>query len=102
MFISCIAGASASTDSVANSVASPLVAPLAAFCSLPPDGSGNSDRSHAEPVRHMLFGSVQSVRTTIHQLHQLGYAEVNDWSQPTPTGRANEVMAILTRRVRVS
>ncbi|MGB7085299.1 MAG: hypothetical protein WBD47_07075 [Phormidesmis sp.] len=98
MFISFIAGASASTDSVANSVSSPL----AAFCSLPPDGSGNSDRSHAEPVRHMLFGSVQSVRTTIHQLHQLGYAEVNDWSQPTPTGRANEVMAILTRRVRVS
>ena len=50
----------------------------------------------------MLFGSVQSVRTTIHQLHQLGYAEVNDWSQPTPTGRANEVMAILTKRVRAS
>ncbi|MGB7251900.1 MAG: hypothetical protein WBC73_23385 [Phormidesmis sp.] len=94
MFISSSQGASASTDSVAHSTA--------AFCSLPPDGSGSSNPSHAEPVRHMIFGTLPSVRATIHHLHKLGYAEVNDWSQPASTGRGNEVMAILTKRVRVS
>lgn len=53
-----------------------------------------------EPVRHLLFGSLSAVRATIHHLHTLRYAEANDWSQPIPTGRANEVMATLTRRVR--
>ncbi|MGB7085718.1 MAG: hypothetical protein WBD47_09190, partial [Phormidesmis sp.] len=91
-----IAGAQASTDSVANSAVN-----ASAFCSLPPDGSGSGHQSHAEPVRHMLFGTLQSVRSTIHHLHKLGYAEANDWSQPISTGRGNEVMAILTRRVRV-
>ncbi|MGB7251484.1 MAG: hypothetical protein WBC73_21290 [Phormidesmis sp.] len=89
MFIPFMQGASASTDSVA------------AFCALPPDGNDSRDYVHAEPVRHMLFGSPQSVRATIHQLHQLGYAEVNDWSPPISTRRADEVMAILTKRVRV-
>jgi len=47
----------------------------------------------------MLFGTLSAVQTTIRLLHKLGYAEPNDWSQPIPTGRANEVMAILTRPV---
>ena len=55
-----------------------------------------------EPLRHMLFGSAPVVQAAIRQLHQLGYAEPNDWSQPIPTGRANEVMAILTRRITLS
>ena len=54
-----------------------------------------------ETVRHMLFGSLTAVRNTITLLHKLNYAEPNDWSKPLPTGRPNEVMAILTRRVRV-
>jgi hypothetical protein len=54
----------------------------------------------AEPIRHLLFGSLSTVRTTICTLHKLGYADPNDWSQPISTGRANEVMAILTKRVR--
>ena len=54
-----------------------------------------------EPVNHTLFGSLTAVRNTIKLLHKLGYAEPNDWSKPLPTGRVNEVMAILTRRVRV-
>jgi len=52
-----------------------------------------------EQIRHMLFGTLSAVQTTIRLLHKLGYAEPNDWSQPIPTGRANEVMAILTRPV---
>ena len=88
MFIPFMQGAQASTSPV-----------VAAFCALPP--KGNSEPTHAEPVRHMLFGSLPAVRATMHQLHKLGYAEVNDWSQPISTGRVNEVMAILTKRVRV-
>ena len=54
-----------------------------------------------EMVRHLLFGSLSAVRATIHLLYRLNYAEPNDWSQPISTGRPNEVMAILTKRVKV-
>ncbi|KPQ33501.1 MAG: hypothetical protein HLUCCA11_18415 [Phormidesmis priestleyi Ana] len=82
MFIPSVQDAAASTDSpIANTPPPP-----------------NND---TETVRHMLFGSISAVRATIHRLHQLNYAEPNDWSTPISTGRANEVMAILTKRVRV-
>ncbi|EKV03176.1 hypothetical protein Lepto7375DRAFT_5458 [Leptolyngbya sp. PCC 7375] len=54
-----------------------------------------------EVVRHILFGTLTAVRNTIVLLHKLNYAEPNDWSKPLSTGRPNEVMAILTKRVRV-
>ena len=52
-----------------------------------------------ETVRHMLFGTLTGVRLTIQDLHKKHYAEPNDWSKPISTGRANEVMAILTKRL---
>ena len=55
-----------------------------------------------ETVRHLLFGSSTSGQLTIQELHSKHYAEPNDWSKPMSTGRPNEVMAILTRRVRVA
>ncbi|MEL6161347.1 MAG: hypothetical protein AAFR18_19220 [Cyanobacteria bacterium J06627_32] len=54
---------------------------------------------HPKHIRHMLFGTLAAVQTTIRHLHHLGYAEPNDWSRPISTGRANEVMAILTKRI---
>ncbi|MBE9070411.1 hypothetical protein IQ260_27590 [Leptolyngbya cf. ectocarpi LEGE 11479] len=54
-----------------------------------------------ETVRHLLFGSLTAVRLTIQDLHRKRYAEPNDWSKPISTGRANEVMAILTKRVAI-
>ena len=54
-----------------------------------------------ESVNHTLFGSLTAIRNTIALLHTLNYAEPNDWSKPLPTGRPNEMMAILTKRVRV-
>ena len=54
-----------------------------------------------ENVNHTLFGSLIAIRNTIALLHKLNYAEPNDWSKPLPTGRPNELMAILTKRVRV-
>ena len=74
----------------------------------PSDGADTSKSQPArlpehqfEIVRHTLFGTLTAVRNTIKLLHKLNYAEVNDWSKPLPTGRPNEVMAILTRRIRV-
>ena len=57
---------------------------------------------HFEVVRHMLFGSLLGVQLTIKELHNKKYAEPNDWSKPISTGRPNEVMAILTKKVRVA
>ena len=52
-----------------------------------------------ETVRHLVFGSLTGVRLTIQDLHSKHYAEPNDWSKPISTGRPNEVMVILTKRV---
>ena len=79
MFKSDVQDASASTSSAAN----PSV-----------------DRPH-EVVRHMLFGSPVGIRSTIQQLYQLNYAEPHAWSRPIPTGRPNEVMVILTKKIRM-
>ena len=54
-----------------------------------------------ETVRLLALGSLTAVQLTIQDLHSKHYAEPNDWSRPLATGRPNEVMAILTKRVRV-
>lgn len=64
--------------------------------------TGNSvQTADYEVLRHMLFGNLNVVQATIKVLHQLGYAEPNDWSQPISTGRPHEVMSILTKRIRL-
>ena len=50
-------------------------------------------------ARHLIFGRPLIVQASIRDLHNLGYAEANDWSRLLSTGRVNEVMAILTKRV---
>ncbi|MBE9064937.1 hypothetical protein [cf. Phormidesmis sp. LEGE 11477] len=96
MFISSAQGATASTDSVETSVAS--------SASVPPNTPNNNtsqDSGGYEVVRHLLFGPLPVIQSTIHLLHQIQYAEPNDWSQPISTGKPNEMMAILTKRVRI-
>ena len=85
-----IKGATASTVSAAAPSTLSVGQPL------DPGGGGGSSR---EQVRHLLFGPPSAVQATILQLHQLGYAEPNDWSRLLSTGRAGEVMAILTKRI---
>ncbi|NEP19304.1 MAG: hypothetical protein F6J97_20825 [Leptolyngbya sp. SIO4C1] len=65
-----------------------------------PSGS-SADVAQFETLRLIMLGRLPVVRAGITQLHQRGYAEPNDWSKPLPTGRAGEVMAILTKRMRV-
>ncbi|MEM1242583.1 MAG: hypothetical protein AAGI45_22360 [Cyanobacteria bacterium P01_H01_bin.26] len=67
----------------------------------PTNPSGFLPEYEYDSVNHTLLGSLTAVRNTIALLHKLNYAEPNDWSKPLPTGRPNEMMAILTRRVRV-
>lgn len=52
-----------------------------------------------EEVRHLLLGPTLAVDRTIKILHIKGYADPNDWSDPLPTGRPNEVMRILTKHL---
>ena len=67
----------------------------------PPANDGTLPEHQFEDVRLLLLGTLTAVQNTIAILHKLNYAEPNDWSRPLATGRPNEVMAILTRRVRV-
>ena len=53
-----------------------------------------------ESLRHLVFGSAIAVQTTIKLLHRLNYAEPNEWSKLIPTDKNNEVMAVLTKKVR--
>ena len=85
MFIPFVQGANASTASAVSTAPSPTTLPAVP----------------REQLRHLLFGTPAAVKSGIQQLHKLGYAEPNDWSRLLSTGRANEVMAILTKRVEV-
>ncbi|NEP16471.1 MAG: hypothetical protein F6J97_06140 [Leptolyngbya sp. SIO4C1] len=54
-----------------------------------------------EDIHVSVRGSLAAVRLTIQTLHKLNYAEPNDWSQPQPTGRGQEVIVVLRRRLRI-
>ena len=53
-----------------------------------------------EKVRIMVLGSPEGVESIVKSLHKLRFAEMKEWSNPLPTGRAGEVMRILTKIVR--
>ena len=88
------------TLSISDAAASTVSAaqPSTISSGRPSDPKGGNGRDPAR-IRHMLFGTPNTVQSTILQLHQLGYAEPNDWSRLISTGRPGEVMAILTKRV---
>ncbi|MEO0458476.1 MAG: hypothetical protein AAF152_18105 [Cyanobacteria bacterium P01_A01_bin.114] len=52
-------------------------------------------------VRHMVFGPLVALQTTIKTLHKRGYAEANDWSQPQPTNDAGEFVTVLTKTLKL-
>lgn len=95
MFATFPQGAAVSTVPAAGSLSAFAPALLSGSAS----GGAPVPQPPREQVRHLLFGTLSSVNSTIAHLHTLGYAEPNDWSRPISTGRPNEVMAILTRRV---
>jgi hypothetical protein len=60
-----------------------------------------SEIPEREKIKHMLIGSSKAVIGTIRVLHQLGYADVGDWSPLLPTENSGEVMSVLTRSITV-
>ena len=94
MFTMPISDAPASTVPVAvnSSPAESESQPRSPHKSPPHEPSGDN-------VRHMLFGTPDAVRKTVHNLHSRGYADPNDWSPAISTGRCNEVMRLLIKRV---
>ncbi len=54
-----------------------------------------------ETIKHTLIGSSKAVIGTIHVLHQLGYAQVGDWSPLLPSRNPGEVISILVRSILV-
>ncbi len=96
MFVPSHSDAAASTASAGHTATDKTTAlPLSSAAGNPPPGP----QLPREQVRHLLFGTPGGIQTTIQRLHKLGYAEPNDWSRPLPTGRPNELMAILTKRI---
>ncbi|BAZ08207.1 hypothetical protein NIES4071_00120 [Calothrix sp. NIES-4071] len=55
-----------------------------------------------EQIRHTLTGSQRAVKGTIKVLHQLGYANITDWSPIVPSSNPGEVISVLTRSISVS
>ena len=58
-----------------------------------------SERPVREPITHLLIGSPKAVTNTQRYLHQLGYAQVGDWSPFLPTVNPGEVMSILSKQI---
>ena len=58
---------------------------------------------HPEPekIKHILIGSKEAVTATIEVLHQLGYADVRDWTPLLPTSNPGEVTSVLVRSIKV-
>ena len=55
----------------------------------------------SEKIKHTLTGSSRAVIATIQVLHQLGYANVRDWTPLFPTSIKGEVMSVLIRSITV-
>ncbi|MBF2018485.1 MAG: hypothetical protein IGS23_25480 [Rivularia sp. T60_A2020_040] len=60
-----------------------------------------SQVSEPEKIKHTLTGSSKAVIGTIQVLHQLGYANIRDWTPLLPTSNPGEVMSILVRSITV-
>jgi hypothetical protein len=60
-----------------------------------------SEIPEREKIKHILIGSSKAVIGTIRVLHQLGYADVGDWSPLLPTENSGEVMSVLIRSITV-
>ncbi|MEM9539118.1 MAG: hypothetical protein AAGA60_06355 [Cyanobacteria bacterium P01_E01_bin.42] len=52
-----------------------------------------------EPLKCIIVGSRQGVTSTIQRLHQLGFAEIGNWSPLQPTQNPAEFMSVLIRYI---
>ncbi|MGB3614198.1 MAG: hypothetical protein WBA10_10425 [Elainellaceae cyanobacterium] len=45
----------------------------------------------------IAVGSLEAVEACRYRLHQLGYAEVREWTDPMPAATEGKVMRVLTK-----
>ena len=70
-----------------------------------PDSASVELRASTDPdlgrefVKVIVVGSAKGVVKIIHTLYRLGFAEVTEWSQPSPTANPGEVMSVMRRCV---
>ena len=88
---------------VVGQAVEPDLEPQAELQKRPPEDSKLCGR---EEVRHVLLGSPEAIRQTMHQLHALNYAESLAWSRITTVGddltitkEQGEAMSLLRRPV---
>ncbi|WP_414620853.1 hypothetical protein [Calothrix sp. CCY 0018] len=58
-----------------------------------------SQISEHEKIKHILIGSSFAVMNTIRILHELGYANADEWSPLLPTSNPGEFESILIRLI---
>jgi hypothetical protein len=58
-----------------------------------------SEAEDREIIQVCIVGSLQGIYTTILSLHQRGFAEVNDWCRPQPTGKPGEYISVLLKQI---
>jgi hypothetical protein len=58
-----------------------------------------SEIREREKIKHTLIGSSKAVIGTIRVLHQLGYADICEWSPLLATNNPGEVMSVLIRLI---
>jgi hypothetical protein len=56
-------------------------------------------KSGREYIKVIVVGSHKGVVKIIHTLYRLGFADVTEWSSPTPTPNPGEVMSVMRRCV---
>ncbi|MBE9155816.1 hypothetical protein IQ265_03060 [Nodosilinea sp. LEGE 06152] len=65
---------------------------------LPYDFAQGRPTYRQETLRHILLGDYGAITDAISQLVALGYSDRVAWSDPIPTGRSGEYVAVMTRR----
>ncbi|MDY6783053.1 MAG: hypothetical protein SW833_10985 [Cyanobacteriota bacterium] len=70
--------------------------------SLPAGNNPPPSGDECELVRLLVIGSPDGVNAIIRRLYVLGFARVDEWSRLLPAPNSNEVMRILSRRLRRS
>jgi hypothetical protein len=61
--------------------------------------ASTDSQSGREYVKVIVVGSLKGVGKIIYTLYRLGFAEVTEWSPPTPTTMTGEVMSVMRRCV---
>ncbi|MBD0266881.1 MAG: hypothetical protein ICV77_01175 [Cyanobacteria bacterium Co-bin8] len=64
-----------------------------------PPAQSTKRKPRREKVTNVLYGSLEVLDRTIKHLHTLHYADPDDWSDPIPSGKDSQWMAVLIKHL---